>query len=169
MNSAGARRFLSVAGTVSRPRHLKSKLSSSSGATKNNKCIEPSIRFFSSKAKRPRIKTSSADVAATWYTSKGPRPKSLEMGRYGLKRLDYSTLEPPVWMLPPQPPTKSTMDRVVFPLTVLITAGVVIWAYMNPEEQDMAAYWKRVETGQILEDEYDDDDDDDWDDDDELD
>ena len=43
-----------------------------------------------------------------------------------------------------------------------MTAGVVFWAYLNPEEDDMQEYWKRVETGQILVE--DDDDEEDWDD-----
>ena len=38
---------------------------------------------------------------------------------------------------------------------------------MNPEEDDMTEYWKRVESGQVLMDDDDDDDYDDWDDDEE--
>jgi hypothetical protein len=87
------------------------------------------------------------------------------MGRYGLTRLDYRTLIPPVWTLPPHPPTKSWKERIAFPLTLAIVGGIALWAYMYPEEEDMQDYWKRVETGQILVDD-DDDDDDDWDDDD---
>ena len=87
------------------------------------------------------------------------------MGRFGLKRLDYATLEPPVWTLPPQPPTKRVIERIVFPFTLLAVASVGLWVFLNPEEDDMRDYWERVETGQILVD--DDDDDDDWDDEDE--
>ena len=101
-------------------------------------------------------------VEASWYTTKGTRSSSLEMGKFGLKRLNYATMEPPVWHLPPHPPTKSVTEKVLFPLTVAMTAAVVIWAYLNPEEDDMQEYWKRVETGQILVD--DDDDEEDWDD-----
>ena len=86
------------------------------------------------------------------------------MGRYGLQRLDYKTLDPPVWTVPPHPPTKSIQEKVLFPLTLVITIGFGLWAYMNPEDEDMKDYWKRVETGQILVE--DDDDDDDWEDDD---
>lgn len=85
------------------------------------------------------------------------------MGRYGLSRLNYATLEPPVWTVPPHPPTKSITEKVLFPLTIVLTGAVVVWAYLNPEEDDMREYWKRVESGQILV-EDDDDDDDDWDD-----
>mmetsp|Transcript_20101 Transcript_20101/g.56997 ORF Transcript_20101/g.56997 Transcript_20101/m.56997 type:complete len:93 (+) Transcript_20101:1-279(+) len=87
------------------------------------------------------------------------------MGRYGLSRLNYATLEPAVWTVPPHPPTKSVTERVLFPLTVALTGAIVVWAYMNPEEDNMQEYWKRVETGQILMDDDDDDDDDeeDWD------
>ena len=74
-------------------------------------------------------------------------------------------MEPPVWTLPPHPPTKSITEKVLFPITVLATGAVVLWAYMNPEEDDMKDYWQRVESGRILiEDDDDDDDDDDWDD-----
>jgi hypothetical protein len=119
-----------------------------------------------SSSKRPRVHASGGTVEGVWYTSKGARPSSLEMGRYGLSRLNYATLEPPVWTVPPHPPTKSVMERVLFPLTVVLTGAIVVWAYMNPEEDDMQEYWKRVETGAILLDD-DDDDDEDWDDDDE--
>jgi hypothetical protein len=112
-------------------------------------------------AKRPRLKNSSSNgVEGAWYTTTQSRPKSLDMGRYGLERLDYKTLVPPVWTLPPQPPVKHLSERLVLPLTLLFVAGIGIWVYLNPEEEDVRDYWKRVETGQIL---LDDDDDEDWD------
>lgn len=126
------------------------------------------IRLFSgnqqrnsSTKSRPRLKTTSTDLNAVWYSSTRPRAATLEMGRYGLKRLDYKTLDPPVWTIPPHPPTKSTSDRVVFPLTVVAIASFIAWAYLNPEDEDMTDYWKRVETGEILYEDDDDDDDDD--------
>lgn len=99
-------------------------------------------------------------MEGVWYTSKGVRSTSLDMGRYGLKRLNYATLEPPIWTVPPHPPTKSIAEKVLFPATIAFTASIVVWAYMNPEEEDMKEYWKRVESGQIL---VDDDDDDEYD------
>ena len=114
----------------------------------------------SSSNKRPRISTASGSVEGTWYTSKGART-TLEMGRYGLARLNYATIEAPIWTLPPHPPTKSLTEKFLFPTTIAATAAIALWAYMNPEEEDMRDYWKRVETGQILME----DDDDDWDDD----
>eukprot|EP00980_Cylindrotheca_fusiformis_P021514 scaffold8353_cov138-Cylindrotheca_fusiformis.AAC.45 len=107
---------------------------------------------------RPRLKTSSTDLNAVWYSSSRPRASTLDMGRYGLKRLNYKTLDPPVWTVPPQPPLKTTSDRIVFPLTVFGVASFIVWAYLNPEDEDMTDYWKRVETGEIL---YEDDDGDD--------
>lgn len=104
-------------------------------------------------------------MESTWYTSKGARSTSLEMGRYNLRRLNYATLEPPVWTIPPHPPSKSILERILFPFTIAATGAVILWAYMNPEEDDMKEYWKRVETGQILLDDDDDEDDEDWDDD----
>jgi hypothetical protein len=85
------------------------------------------------------------------------------MGRFGLKRLDYHVIDPPIWTVPPHPPTKTVQERVVFPLTLLVVSGLCLWAYMNPEQDDMRDYWKRVETGQILlDDDDDDDEEDDW-------
>jgi hypothetical protein len=89
------------------------------------------------------------------------------MGRYGLKRLDYATMKPPVWTAPPHPPTKTLAERVVFPASLVIAAGIGLLVYMNPEEEDMKDYWKRVESGQILLDDDDYDDDDEYEDDDE--
>jgi hypothetical protein len=125
--------------------------------------------------KRPRLvkKVERGSVDGVWYcsTSSGQsrNSSSLDMGRYGLKRLDYKTLDPPVWTIPPHPPTKNVQERVLFPLTLVVVAGFGLWAYMNPEEEDMKEYWQRVSSGQILldDDDDDDDDDEDWDDDDE--
>jgi len=80
------------------------------------------------------------------------------MGRYGLKRIDYAAMNPPIWTTPPHPPTKRMAERVVFPVSIAAVAGIVFLAYMSPEEEDMTEYWKRVESGQILL--YDDEDDD---------
>ena len=145
--------------TTTAPRQLLSLSKyNNSGATRR--------QFSASKSgaknlKRPRVKTAGGNVEGAWYTTSGARNNSLDMGRYGLKRLDYKTLDPPVWTIPPHPPTKSIQERVLFPLTLAITIGFGAWAYMNPEDEDMKDYWKRVETGQILV-EDDDDDDDEW-------
>lgn len=59
-------------------------------------------------------------------------------------------------------------DKIVFPATLVIGAAFMVWVYMNPEEDDMTEYWKRVESGQVLIDDDDDDefnDEDEWDDD----
>jgi hypothetical protein len=124
-----------------------------------------SKRPRSSGPRRPRLAKSNAmSLEGSWYTPKASRPTSLDMGRYGLKRLDYKIVDAPAWPLPPHPPNKSMADKIIYPSTLITIAAIAIWAYMNPEEEDMKDYWKRVESGQIL---MDDDDDDDWDDDDE--
>ncbi len=136
----------------------------------NNNTIVAQRRFLSSKtnkgkAKKPKLsKPGTGSVEGVWYTSaQGPKTTMpLEMGKYGLKRLDYTTMEPPVWTTPPHPPTKTFAERTVFPLSIVLVAGIVGWVYMTPEEDDMTEYWKRVESGQIL---MDDDDDDDYEDD----
>jgi hypothetical protein len=129
-------------------------------------------RNLSSSNKRPRpsFEQQGASVDGLWYTTTRNKPssssKSLDMGRYGLRRLDYSKIDPQtaIWTVPPHPPTKSMKERIVFPLTLVIVAAFGLWTYMNPEEDDMRDYWKRVETGQILLDDDDDADDDDDDD-----
>lgn len=124
-------------------------------------------------AKRPNVatndKNNTVTVKGLWYTSSSSRPNNaassnLDMGRYGLRKIDYSKIDPQtaaVWAVPPHPPTKSMQDRVIFPLTLLIVGGFGIWAYLNPEDEDMRDYWKRVETGQILMDDDEEDEEDD--------
>lgn len=136
------------------------------------------------RGKKPGVKrstpggngTCNSGVERTWCTTTtttttaGRTTPPLEMGRYGLKRLDYTNATPRVWTAPPHPPTKTVAERVVFPLTLAIASGIVVWVYLTPEDDDMTEYWKRVESGRILYEEDDDDDcgddDDDYDDDD---
>jgi hypothetical protein len=120
---------------------------------------------------KPNQLQNRTDVEGIWYTPRQHHGTNLDMGRYGLRRIDYHAMRdhPPVWTLPPHPPTKSMSERVLFPLTLLVVGGLVVWTYMNPDDEDMRDYWQRVETGQILLDDDDDDDDDDvdeWDEDD---
>ena len=119
------------------------------------------------RSKRARVsKPKEASLDSTWYTSKSnnaSRAAMLDMGRYGLQRLDYSVVDPPFWPPPPHPPAKTFLEKYLYPATLLTIAGIAAWAYMNPEEEDMKEYWKRVESGQILEDD-DDDYDEDWED-----
>mmetsp|Transcript_52662 Transcript_52662/g.127676 ORF Transcript_52662/g.127676 Transcript_52662/m.127676 type:complete len:160 (-) Transcript_52662:13-492(-) len=145
-----------------------SSSSSRTGTSSLRRCCVTTTRNLSTKRPRPSsVGNNNATVEGFWYTSKSSSSpsssKQLDMGRYGLKRLDYNKLDPEAFVvqLPPHPPTKTVKERVVFPLTLVIVAGFGIWAYMNPEEDDMRDYWKRVETGQILVDDDDDDDDDD--------
>lgn len=75
------------------------KFSSSSGGGKGNKNVP----------KRPRVgggtSKNSSNLDGVWYsTSKPPSTKNLDMGKYGLKRLDYNKMEVPVWTVPPHPP-----------------------------------------------------------------
>ena len=110
-----------------------------------------------------------AVVEASWYTpTQALSATSLDMGRYGLKRLDYTKLRSDsyIWQLPPHPPNKSWADRIIYPTTIFLVFAVTMWVYFNPEEEDIRDYWKRVESGQILVEDDDDEDDDDDDDDD---
>lgn len=135
-------------------RPFSSKRSNSKNNKNNNQKCRPQVSASGNNQ-------NGGSVDSVWYTSTNKlSSKSFEMGRYGLKRLDYNTLKPPIWQTPPHPPTKTILERTVFPLTLVIVAGVIIWAYLTPEEEDMTDYWKRVESGRILYDDYDDDDDD---------
>eukprot|EP00525_Craspedostauros_australis_P008639 CAMPEP_0198134350 /NCGR_PEP_ID=MMETSP1442-20131203/60028_1 /TAXON_ID= /ORGANISM="Craspedostauros australis, Strain CCMP3328" /LENGTH=158 /DNA_ID=CAMNT_0043795493 /DNA_START=177 /DNA_END=653 /DNA_ORIENTATION=+ len=123
-------------------------------------------RTKTSKPKITKNSSNDATVQSKWYAPGKPLSTDRDMGRYGLKRIAYHTVKPPTWQLPPHPPSKTWADRFVYPLTLASIAGMGIWVYLNPEEDDMTEYWKKVESGQILLDDDDDDDDDDFDDDD---
>jgi hypothetical protein len=123
--------------------------------------------------KRARVtanaKSFEGSVENTWYIPKnvplkGLEASALEMGRYGLKRLDYNIVKPSLLPPPPHPPGKTFLEKYLYPFTLLTMASLGVWAYLNPEQDDMKEYWKRVETGQILMDDDDDDDEEDWDD-----
>lgn len=137
------------------------------GGTKRRR----STNTTSAAGAKPKVAKAPGSVEQTWYNSSRPtQTLSLDMGQYGLKRIDYSKLaEPPVWTLPPHPPNKSWADRIIYPTTLLAIGATFLYVYLNPEEEDMKEYWQRVESGQILYDDEDDDDDDDWEDDDEED
>ena len=73
------------------------------------------VRNFSTKGgknvnqtKRPRLsdnKSLKNNLDGVWYSTNKPlSSKNLDMGKYGLKRLDYNTIEVPVWTVPPHPP-----------------------------------------------------------------
>ena len=80
-------------------RHITIRNFSSSGKGKHNNV-----------PKRPRVggggsNSSKSNLDGVWYsTSKPPSTKNLDMGQYGLKRLDYNKIEVPVWTVPPHPP-----------------------------------------------------------------
>jgi hypothetical protein len=127
--------------------------------------------------KRARVtahaKSFEGSVENTWYIPKkvplvkgleASASASLEMGRYGLKRLDYNIVKPSLLPPPPHPPGKTLLEKYLYPFTLLTMASLGVWAYLNPEQDDMKEYWKRVETGQILMDDDDDDEEEDWDD-----
>lgn len=179
MNAFGLARTRTLYGTVSTTqvrrtgnvtRRISTETATNGKGNSNNHhfpIARRGLRSLSSKPGKPKPKPSvpgNGGVERTWYTSAGRKTTSgLDMGRYGLKRLDYAGMTPPVWTAPPHPPTKTTAERVVFPLTLALVAGMIVWVYMAPEEEDMAEYWKRVESGQILlddDDDYDEDDDD---------
>lgn len=168
VSATAARRIPRFASSAAAIPNRRSGGAAAAAAAAIHQCRSFAAAAASSSSKRPPIFTksnnssgnSSSHVEGVWYTPQlGSVSSQLDMGRYGLKRIDYSKLQPPVWTLPPHPPTKNVGERILFPLTLLITVGFGLWAYLNPEEEDMRDYWKRVETGQIL---VEDDDDDEW-------
>ena len=82
---------------------------------------------------------------------------------FGLRPVDF-TIVPPLYRQPPPPPPK-TSQRLIFPLTVVMFAGITGYFYFN-NKNDSYEYWEAMQTGGVLPGTYDDDDDDDFDDDD---
>lgn len=80
---------------------------------------------------------------------------------FGIKPVDYS-ISPPIIPSPLAPPprkgTKAAFLRMVWPLTLIMTASLGFYIYMN-EEDDNYDFWKTIESGGAIVAEDDDNDD----------
>jgi hypothetical protein len=133
------------------------------------------VAAFSSKAKRPptsnlrrrngnrrpAVDSFSKSTSRDTSSFQSQQQQGASMGPYGLRRVDYS-VPPKKWILPPHPPPRQNPIRRYFPLMVLGT-GLVFFAFIivYREDDQMAEYWKQVDTGFVPMDGDDDDDDDD--------
>jgi hypothetical protein len=143
------------------------------------------VAAFSTKSKRPPAsnlrrrngnrkpapnslsKSTSRDTSGfSFQQQQGTSGSASSIGPYGLRRIDYSVV-PKKWTLPPHPPPRKNPVRRYFPLMVLGT-GLTFLAFVvvYRDDDQMAEYWKQVDTGFVP---MDGDDDDDDDDDDEID
>lgn len=91
---------------------------------------------------------------------KRPAPKSHD-ATFGMKPVDYSQTPPimPSQLAPPpRPGAKAALVRSIWPVTMLMTASLGFFIYLN-EEDDNTEFWKTIETGGAILPEDDDDDD----------
>jgi hypothetical protein len=136
------------------------------------------VAAFSSKAKsrpppsnlrrrngnrRPAVNSLGKSTSRDTSSMQSQQQQGASMGPYGLRRIDYS-VPPPKWILPPHPPPRQNPVRRYFPLMVL-GSGLVFFAFIivYRDDDEMAEYWKAVDTGFVPMDGDDDDDDDDGD------
>ena len=103
-------------------------------------------------------------VTKRWAkTSSSQKADPLDVGRYGMRRVDYST-PPPRWPMPAHPPPPTGWRRWVFPVSLTMSLALFGWIYTH-QEDDIQDYWRAVDAGQVpLGDDDDDDDDDEEDD-----
>jgi len=88
-------------------------------------------------------------------------PSPTHDGTFGMKPVNYSQT-PPIMPSPlappPRPGAKAAVVRSLWPITLLMTASLGLFIYLN-EEEDNTDFWKTIETGgAIVPDEEDDDD-----------
>lgn len=62
-----------------------------------------------------------------------------------MRPIDYTVL-PPIPRSPPPPPPRPGMKKYVFPLSVLVTAGVVAYFYVN-NQNDNLEFWQAMQEG----------------------
>lgn len=90
------------------------------------------------------------------------RPVPQNDKTFGIKPVDYSQT-PPIMPSPlappPRPGAKAAIVRSLWPITLLMTASLGLFIYLN-EEDDNTDFWKTVETGGAILPEDDDDDED---------
>jgi len=85
--------------------------------------------------------------------------------------VDYTSIEPPFWQLPPHPPVKgggAVTQRAQYLAPILAGGALLglVYIYFN-QDDTMIEYWRQVEQGNVPlegDDEFDDsDDNDEWD------
>ncbi|KAL9179885.1 hypothetical protein ACHAXT_007855 [Thalassiosira profunda] len=112
-------------------------------------------------AKKDRRAAASRAIAENEASSVPVNDKGEPTLIFGMRPVDYST-KPPIRNPPPPPPPKPGMQKFLFPLTLLITAGTVGYFYVN-NQNDNYEYWRAMQSGEALrmDEEYEDDEDED--------
>jgi hypothetical protein len=64
---------------------------------------------------------------------------------FGMRPIDYTVL-PPIPRSPPPPPPRPGMKKYIFPLSVVFTAGVVGYFYVN-NQNDNLEFWQAMQEG----------------------
>lgn len=77
--------------------------------------------------------------------------KTVAMGPYGIKRIDYSKSIPPKWPRPIAPPPSSKNPLVnYFPhLTIGVGVCFAIFIFFNADQEGMSEYWDAVDRGDV--------------------
>ena len=108
-----------------------------------------SRRFLSTTTRRPKRRR---------------RPQPKHDPSFGIKPVDYSQT-PPIIPSPLAPPpragAKAALIRSLWPITLLLTASLGLFIYLN-EEDDNTDFWKTIETGGAIVPDGDDDEEEDY-------
>jgi hypothetical protein len=78
---------------------------------------------------------------------------------FGMRPIDYTIL-PPIHASPPPPPPRPGLGKYIFPISVVIFAGIVGYFYVN-NKNDNLEFWSAMEKGEAIDVDVDDDDEDD--------
>lgn len=76
-----------------------------------------------------------------------------------MRPIDYTIL-PPIHASPPPPPPRPGLGKYIFPISVVIFAGIVGYFYVN-NKNDNLEFWSAMEKGEAIDVDVDDDDEDD--------
>lgn len=105
------------------------------------------------KATISRIITNNVQSSST-----PPREKILD-NIFGMRPIDY-TIVPPICHSPPPPPPRPGMRKYIFPLSLVVCAGITGYFYVN-NKNDNLEFWLAMQNGEAIDVGDDDDDDED--------
>lgn len=80
---------------------------------------------------------------------------------FGMRPIDYTIL-PPICHSPPPPPPRPGMRKYIFPLSLVVFAGIFGYFYVN-NKNDNLEFWMAMQNGEAIDVGNDEDDDDDED------
>lgn len=80
---------------------------------------------------------------------------------FGMRPIDY-TIRPPICNSPPPPPPRPGMRKYIFPMSLVIFAGITGYFYVN-NKNDNIEFWLAMQNGEAVDVDDDDDEEDDED------